>query len=841
MTHVLSSRASQDDPLQGDRLDQGTESARGEGMQSDAPARHQLHRARLVSRLDVDAPLTIVHGPAGSGKTELLRSWRATETERRVVLIDFPIGARPLATQLAALRDEGPEHTVVVLDNLDDEPSAAIVKTLVSALRADSDLRVIASGRRAHSLEGHAHRARLRTSTVFARDLLASRAEAIDLARAWGHEAPTTNLDDVLEFTAGWLEPLRLMVLDGTVDSDAAVRWVENVILADVPRAEADAALRLAHVERVTAHSIAAALGTELSDLVDALVDRGVLHRALSATGELHLTMPPVIRAAVSKRAASLSEVEAVHATIARAAYVSDPHRFAPDVLEHARLGKAWELLSRFWVEHGSYATVQYPMETREAYRDLPDPVVRGSITLAIAAALTTIGTSDDTVVDRLGFYGYGHTSAADTDRADTADSYLEAAIVRITQLRREDRLRDALDLGAEVQQQLIAREKNDHDRPSAINSALFLIQLAICRMLSDTERAPSVELAERALDYARVTRIDTLVSGVGEYLEILRATNGWNLSSDHAGSARAGARESLPSGGLGGDLALAMVGVDSLDRDAAGAALERATAHPGAKEIWPFIWLATGRYSLFFETPDQMDDRYRRLVWAHGGARDRPGTGRMVLDAFAVLADLHAGRVTQAKRRVADAHDESDWMLSLAARTNLSALEYSAALKVGLQALDKDSLGNRERAQILFITAASALALKRTEHAHQLFSRARTLADKHGLYSTYLMISHAQRAELLESTQTTLDAELARRLNRCADVYIAAVPDVTLTTREAEILQALARGRSHRHISDELFISVATVRSHIRTLYAKLHASDSVSAIAHARDLGLL
>jgi DNA-binding CsgD family transcriptional regulator len=55
------------------------------------------------------------------------------------------------------------------------------------------------------------------------------------------------------------------------------------------------------------------------------------------------------------------------------------------------------------------------------------------------------------------------------------------------------------------------------------------------------------------------------------------------------------------------------------------------------------------------------------------------------------------------------------------------------------------------------------------------------------------------------------------------------------LTTRERQILQLLAHGAAVNSMSDNLHISVATVRNHIQRLMAKLEVHSRVEAVAYA------
>jgi len=54
-----------------------------------------------------------------------------------------------------------------------------------------------------------------------------------------------------------------------------------------------------------------------------------------------------------------------------------------------------------------------------------------------------------------------------------------------------------------------------------------------------------------------------------------------------------------------------------------------------------------------------------------------------------------------------------------------------------------------------------------------------------------------------------------------------------SLTDRQNEILKALSEGKSYKKISEELFISVETVRSHIKKLYKLLQVNNKAEAIA--------
>ncbi|MNI25700.1 CsgBAC operon transcriptional regulatory protein [compost metagenome] len=62
-----------------------------------------------------------------------------------------------------------------------------------------------------------------------------------------------------------------------------------------------------------------------------------------------------------------------------------------------------------------------------------------------------------------------------------------------------------------------------------------------------------------------------------------------------------------------------------------------------------------------------------------------------------------------------------------------------------------------------------------------------------------------------------------------------------TLTTREMEMLYALADGLSNKEIAYRFGLTEGTVKSYVFNLYGKLGAKRRAQAIARARGMGLL
>jgi DNA-binding NarL/FixJ family response regulator len=60
------------------------------------------------------------------------------------------------------------------------------------------------------------------------------------------------------------------------------------------------------------------------------------------------------------------------------------------------------------------------------------------------------------------------------------------------------------------------------------------------------------------------------------------------------------------------------------------------------------------------------------------------------------------------------------------------------------------------------------------------------------------------------------------------------------LTARETEVLRMMALGLSNREIADQLFLSEATVKTHVNRIFAKLGVRDRVQAVVLAYQTGV-
>jgi len=108
---------------------------------------------------------------------------------------------------------------------------------------------------------------------------------------------------------------------------------------------------------------------------------------------------------------------------------------------------------------------------------------------------------------------------------------------------------------------------------------------------------------------------------------------------------------------------------------------------------------------------------------------------------------------------------------------------------------------------------------------------------------ATGYLLKDAPRDELLRAVraaaagQSVLAPSVATRL-MCR--MRAPEPEL-LSQRELEVLELVAAGTTNREAAARLFISEATVKTHLLHIYAKLGVADRAAAVAAAFNLGLL
>ena len=101
-------------------------------------------------------------------------------------------------------------------------------------------------------------------------------------------------------------------------------------------------------------------------------------------------------------------------------------------------------------------------------------------------------------------------------------------------------------------------------------------------------------------------------------------------------------------------------------------------------------------------------------------------------------------------------------------------------------------------------------------------------------------LLKDAPRDELLACIRKVHSGEISIPPSLVAKLA-SGISSETLTGRELEVLSLLARGKSNKEIGVNLYISETTVKSHLRSIFAKLNVLSRTEAITTASRRGLV
>jgi DNA-binding NarL/FixJ family response regulator len=108
---------------------------------------------------------------------------------------------------------------------------------------------------------------------------------------------------------------------------------------------------------------------------------------------------------------------------------------------------------------------------------------------------------------------------------------------------------------------------------------------------------------------------------------------------------------------------------------------------------------------------------------------------------------------------------------------------------------------------------------------------------------ATGYLLKDTPRTELRRAVKATARGEsvLSPTVSGALTRRTATPEHQKLSPRELEVLALIARGTTNREVAGRLFISEATVKTHLLHIYAKLAAKDRAAAVAIAYQRGLL
>jgi LuxR family transcriptional regulator, maltose regulon positive regulatory protein len=220
---------------------------------------------------------------------------------------------------------------------------------------------------------------------------------------------------------------------------------------------------------------------------------------------------------------------------------------------------------------------------------------------------------------------------------------------------------------------------------------------------------------------------------------------------------------------------------------------------------------------------------------------------------ASLLMTYLRIGETNRVERALSEIGDDARDALEM--RMVFAALELEqgrpdaavTALAPVLENLDASASDVPRTIQALLVGAIALDALGDTGAATRALERALDLSEPDGLLLPFLLVPAQQLLERhlrFRTTHASLVSEvldlLAGRTPRAGQGAVEPLPE-PLSDSELRVLRYLPTNLQAPEIADELFVSVNTIRTHMRHVYAKLDVHRRADAVERARDLGLL
>jgi LuxR family maltose regulon positive regulatory protein len=834
-----------------------------------------------VDRETARADVTLVCAPAGYGKTLLLADWVGAtgDADKAWVSVDGDDNQadRFFAAVLGAIRacamvpPESRLHDLaapyrsgvagflaelvdaiqvlpgtlsLVLDGIHDVVDADTVHGLTTLIRHQpGNLRIVLTSRWDPAVPLARLRVQGRLAEIRASRLRCSAEEAGKLVRAEGAELDEEQLRLLLTQTGGWLAGLVLaarslrdtpdpeLFLAGGAGSDPAIAdYLAGEVLARLPGGTR-------HLLR--AISVCDGVHPGLARLLSGRVDAGAVlaglerERALLEVDEtqsyrVNPLLRQHLRADLTRRLPGL--VAELHGVAAR--WFATEGR-PVDALRHAeRTGDQRDtvkLLRRHAVEI--------------LVTGNPEPVLRG---LAVTGAPAVAGDSWLSLCSALAHLQLGDLTAAESDLAHGDAAWPDPAEDTLTEFRRLVVSAHALACGRHPP--VVPGSAVGGGEIAGLEALTWLYR-GMSRAGDGDRPGARAELAA-ADQLAREQGLDYLVLHGRTALAVMSALDG-DFAEMEAACAEALAIAEGTSWQHSQWLAptRAMLALARLLRLEPGAALDLARQVADAEPV-------VVRFVTDLVTGAARFDQGQRVVGARLLQRARRDLGDWPLPpevvALAALTEHHCA-VLLANHPLA--HEIAEWAVArvgetgeahlMAARTRFARGDFAfaeSALREGLGAGAPPPLsGPLALVEAKLLEAAIATQTGGRTRARSALKAALTLGEPGGVIRPFEYADAPVRRLLLDQIGGFGEADaFACRVRRVLATIERADPNGVLTEREHAVLARLTSPQPLDEVASDLLVSVNTVKTHVRAIYAKLGVNNRRAAVMAAREMGL-
>jgi LuxR family maltose regulon positive regulatory protein len=848
-----------------------------------------LARTALAVRLAEWAPVTVVRGVPGCGKTTLVASWLEAQPARELTALwitateaiaDWDSFDRELGRTLhqagviepdrantscsgslgrlhdALLATSATRRVVLVIDDIRHLREESVLASLIGLVQRHRHFHLVVCTRGTHPIESLAA-ASVEVNTIGAAELLLEPAEISELALLLGKPLDDADVTRLHDAVGGWISVLRLILDAMTVDAmtedelplAAAAQYLKRSVLDGLD----DLAGR-GPAEEVMRFSLAARLDTRLlhdlsegSDpeaLLAALERPGLLDRDYRG-GAVILNYPSMIKDVLRDTYTAREPVAArqLHRRLGTWFNTHDGESHAPFALQHAVAGGDWQLVEKLWIRHGTSLAVTHPETLRDALAAVPDELLDRYPAMRIDLAALTVLDRDESTGQSATTRAYIEGSHRVVERQLAAlgmPDLLSLGTGHVMGLRAQGRLNDALDFAA-VLTARIAREGVDE---SMLVERLgwFHLQAGLT-LLVNRDDEPALRRLQLAWDYGSQGDAGVITSQAAAGVALLYAVRGqleparrWLERHDAVSVSAIWGSDFLSRGAY---LAAGLIGMDQLDRPAVETAIRSLGPDWVEGELWSFSCYLRAQHALHFGDPARLLVELAEAERLHEREMSNREAAHRLLSR--VRADLlvKMGQGQRARAAIASAGGRATILAVPLARMHLLAGEFQNARKVAAHSIFDDATNSRDRGELLLIKAVAAFGMNDRDAAARLMRQA--LEANVTSPRALATIDKADLHALLQLAGRTLPPDEAAVVEAQFPVYEQKLVLISLTKSERALVTVLERTSSRREIAEALFVSLNTVKSQLLGLYHKLDTTTREDTLMRIRQLGLV
>ena len=826
------------------------------------------------------APLTVVRGPQGYGKTVLVASWLERQPRGDVVGLWLSANQRladPVQLWDAVRRgfadaglapsphDEdrhlGPgdadeitlaipsgARVVLVIDDFQHVRDQAVLRRLVGLLQANRSLHLCVCHRAWHPIQSLAA-ASLEVQVVTPGDLLLDVEEISRLAAAMGKRLAEGDAGRLLDSLGGWFAAVRLVfgAFNGTeLPMVVAEEYMANTVLSEVDAPEAvDHLMRFALARRLDQELV-----RDLSDdanpeaFLEMIESAGLLERRLQGTN-VALEFPAVLQRVLSNAYSERHPADS-RAFHRRLAVWYLEHGEPLLALSHAVDGEHWTLMKAVWVRHGPTLQMLSSKLFRDTLNAVPENVLADHPGMLIDRLVANVAASDSDLDGRIA----------------TIRTYFEAS-TRVIQQRLEGlppadmvyvgtghliglRMLGRFDKADEFAEDLSRRLDGFAEMVQTPLDGVgwFYLQRGLTRTLIGDDRG-AVQAYRQAWEYCSRIPTNWIPSNIAANLALSYVVRGDTRQGEHWLNRYRWFETSTQWAhflvGIGAQVATGMLALDRLDPTSATPVLDRLGDGSTAVELWPFIVFFRAQYALHYGDPGSALADLDSAQRSHDPELSSKGAAIGLLTRARADLLMAAGHGIQAGNLLEGRGGALPMAGVPVARLKLLKGEDAAARSSAAHSFLTSEVSRRDRLDLLLIQAVAAFRMGDGGAAARLIGHALDAYRQTGILRSFLALPVAMRGDLLEASGQRLQAEERARLDSRAPIYPDRFERLELTKRERAVLAALERTGSRQEIADELYVSLNTVKTQLNGIYRKLKTATRTATLNKAYELGLL